>query len=73
MPTWWWRRWRSAWASDRSDVRFAVHAAASQSLEHYQQESGRAGRDGLESSKFSFRLSLPRRLYSWYENRSVDS
>ena len=39
---------------DKPDVRYVIHCGMPKTLEHYQQQSGRAGRDGLEAECWIF-------------------
>jgi ATP-dependent DNA helicase RecQ len=56
---------------DRSNVRFVLHTAMPKSLEHYQQETGRAGRDGLEAECVLLYSGADVLTYKWMLQKSA--
>src|SRR5207247_8719012 len=56
---------------DRSNVRFVLHAAMPKSVEHYQQESGRAGRDGLEAECVLLHSGQDTLTWKWFLEKSA--
>ena len=55
---------------DRSNIRYIVHAAMPKSIEHYQQETGRAGRDGLSAGCYMFYSGSDYRTWEYLLNDS---
>ena len=51
---------------DKSNIRFVIHSGLPKALENYQQESGRAGRDGLPAECLLFHNSND--LLRWQKN-----
>ncbi len=56
---------------DRSDVRCVIHAAMPKSIEHYQQETGRAGRDGLEAECVALYSAADVLKWEWMFDRNA--
>lgn len=55
---------------DRSNIRYIIHAAMPKSIEHYQQETGRAGRDGLSAECYMFYSESDYRTWEYLLNDS---
>ena len=56
---------------DHSNVRCVIHAAMPKSIEHYQQETGRAGRDGLEAECVALYSAADVLKWEWMFDRNT--